>query len=428
MIKRIRFYLSILCIIIVLAGIWGTGTASMSVYAASKGAEEDTAEETEEFRAVWIAYSNFDAKKYSNRNEFAEFVGEMFDNAVNCGMNAVVVHVRPFSDAMYQSDYFPWSKYASGKQGVHPGFDPLRIMVEEAHVRGLQIHAWLNPYRVTAAGNTDPMSLSKKNPARKYLTNSKKKDDRYVLAYHDQLFYNPSVPAVRKLIINGVKEIVQYYDVDGIHFDDYFYPAFSEETYTVYFDAPEYEEYVAKQTAKGKSYKDIVAWRKGNVNTLVSGVYKAIKEIDPDCVFGISPGGYIDYYKNDYFRWYVDYQTWMSKPGYIDYICPQIYWSFNTLNTYPYYETLLKWEAALKTDAVKLYVGLPAYKMNEKVKISSASDYYDSEWFNQFTLANMVRVARSTERTSGFIVFDYQDFTEKKNEKAINNLKAVWDE
>ena len=297
MIKRIRFYLSILCIFTVLAGIWGAGTAPVPVYAAGKGTGEATADE--EFRAVWIAYYDFDAKKYSNRREFAAYVDEMFDNAVSLGMNAVVVHVRPFSDAMYESSYYPWSKYASGKQGVDPGFDPLDVMVTEAHERGLQIHAWLNPYRVTAEGTTDPMTLSKKNPARKYLTNSKKSDDRYVLSYHNQLFYNPAISAVRKLIINGVKEIVREYDVDGIHFDDYFYPAFSEETYTTYFDAPEYEEYVAKQTAKGKSYKNIVDWRKDNVNTLVSGVYKAIKEINPNCVFGISPGGYIDYYKND---------------------------------------------------------------------------------------------------------------------------------
>ena len=416
----IKRFICIICILAV------TTTAFGAFFPAGTALASEHSDYADELRAVWIAYYDFDPSKYSNGDEFTDYIAEMFDNVVDLGMNAVIVHVRPFSDAMYRSDYFPWSKYASGKQGVDPGFDPLEIMIEEAHDRGLQIHAWLNPYRVTGSGNTDPKSLAKSNPARKYLTNKKTGDDRYVLSYHNQLYYNPSISKVRKLIINGVKEIVENYAVDGIHFDDYFYPAFSEETYTVYFDAPEYEAYAAKQAAAGKTAMSIEKWRKNNVNTLVSGVYSAIKKINPDCVFGISPGGYIDYYKNDYFRWYVDYQTWMSKPGYIDYICPQLYWSFNTLNTYPYYETLLKWEAALKCDSVKLYVGLPAYKMNQKVKISDSFGN-DSEFYNQFTLANMVMAARSTGKTSGFVFFDYADMVASRNARAVENLMMVFD-
>ena len=404
---------------------------SASVSALSASTDETTAVSSssvsadEEFRAVWIAYYDFSPSKYSNAAEFTAYVDEMFDNVAAMNMNAVVVHVRPFSDAMYKSSYYPWSKYASGTQGTDPGYDPLEIMITEAHARGLEFHAWLNPYRVTSSG-TDPTALSKDNPARKYLTNSKTSDDRNVLAYHNALYYNPSKEAVRKLIVKGVKEIVKNYDVDGIHFDDYFYPAFSEDTYETYFDAPEYEEYAAACEAAGTDCMSIVDWRKNNVNTLIKSVYSAIKKIDPDCVFGISPGGYIDYFDDD-FRWYVDYRTWMSKKGYVDYICPQLYWSFNTLNIYPYAEVLGKWESVKRRSSVKLYVGLPAYKMNKDVNISTKRTYPDAEWYNQFELANMVTYARSTGQVRGYIFFDYADMVAARNKTAVSYLMDVLD-
>ena len=207
--------------------------------------DDSTDTETQkEFRAVWIAYYDYKDITEKDKESFTKAIGEMFDNVVDMGMNAVVVHVRPFGDAMYKSKYYPWSFYAAGQQGVSPGYDPLKIMVKEAHDRGLEIHAWLNPYRVTSTwnGGTDVTTLSKKNQARKWLTNKSTKDDRYVLSYGGALYYNPSVSAVRKLIVNGVKEIVKNYDVDGIHFDDYFYPDL-DKGYETNFDAPEYEKY-----------------------------------------------------------------------------------------------------------------------------------------------------------------------------------------
>ena len=438
---KIKRLICLICALVLFSGAAGEafGVRPVAARAAEQGSSSDV---DEEFRAVWVAYYDFGTTHYTNAADFTKYVNEMFDNAVALGMNAVVVHVRPFSDAMYKSSYFPWSFYASGKQGVDPGYDPLAIMVEEAHARDLAIHAWLNPYRITAKytlteeeKNATPLMqktllakrlLSKKNPARKWLSNKKTSDDRRVIAYQAQLYYNPAIAEVRKLIVNGVKEIVENYDVDGIHFDDYFYPAFTKETYQTIFDGPEYNAYVKKRTEAGKSVLPIEKWRKNNVNTLVKEVYSAIKSIDPDCIFGISPGGFIDYYHDDYFRWYVDYETWMSKPGYIDYICPQLYWSFNTQNTYPYYETLLKWEDALKCDSVKLYVGLPAYKMNTRSTVSSSWGN-DSEWYNQFTLANMITVARETGKTDGFIFFDYADIAADRNKKAMEHVIKLWD-
>lgn len=379
-------------------------------------------EKDSEFRAVWIAYYDFADSKGYDKQQFTSYVGTMFDNVKSWGMNAVVVHVRPFSDAMYKSEYYPWSSYASGTQGINPGYDPLEIMVEEAHKRDLEIHAWLNPYRVSTTWlyGTDVSKLSKKNPARKWLTNKSEKDDRYVLEYGGALYYNPSIKAVQNLIVNGVKEIVENYDVDGIHFDDYFYPDLGS-SYQTNFDAKEYEKYKSKKIAKGKEPVSIERWRMDNVNTLVKKVYSAVKSVNSDVIFGISPGGFIDYF-DEKERWYVDYRTWMSKKGYIDYICPQLYWSFNSRNIFPFNETLMKWIAAAKNDNVKVYAGLPAYKMNEKNAISSLDPLTDTEWYNQYLLADMVSYVRRSGRTSGFIVFDYSDFIEAKNSQVVENL------
>ncbi len=409
----------------VLTGENSAGDSATDEVSADDLADElvDVQEVDKEFRAVWIAYYDFVDSQGSSKSEFTKYVDEMFDNSKNLGMNAVVVHVRPFSDAMYKSEYYPWSSYASGQQGINPGYDPLQIMVEEAHERELEIHAWLNPYRVTTSWNygTDVSQLSKKNPARKWLTNKKTTDDRYVLEHDGALYYNPSVPAVRKLIVNGVKEIVENYDVDGIHFDDYFYPALGSK-YETLFDAQEYEAYKKKRKAAGKKVLSIDKWRMYNVNTLVKEVYSAVKETRSDCIFGISPGGYIDYF-DDKDRWYVDYRTWMKEDGYVDYICPQLYWSFNNRNIFPFYDTLLAWAENLQNENVKLYVGLPAYKMNERNVISSQDSLVDTEWYNQYLLADMVRFLRRSGKASGFIVFDYSDLVTSKNAKAAQYMK-----
>ena len=192
--------------------------------------------------------------------------------------------------------------------------------------------------------------------------------------------------------------------------------------YETLFDAQEYEAYKKKRKAAGKKALSIDKWRMYNVNTLVKEVYSAVKETRSDCIFGISPGGYIDYF-DDKDRWYVDYRTWMKEDGYVDYICPQLYWSFNNRNIFPFYDTLLAWAENLQNENVKLYVGLPAYKMNERNVISSQDSLVDTEWYNQYLLADMVRFLRRSGKASGFIVFDYSDLVTSKNAKAAQYMK-----
>lgn len=366
--------------------------------------------ETEEFRAVWIAYLDFKTTGYTKK-EFQTHIETMFNEVSAMNMNAVVVHVRPFGDAMYPSSYFPWSRYVSGTQGKNPGFDPLEIMVEEAHARGLEFHAWLNPYRITSS-STDVNDLSKDNPARIYRTDSNKNNDRNVLTYDGKLYYNPASKEVQTLITNGIREIVENYEVDGIHFDDYFYPALGK-NYTNNFDAPEYETYKKTQIAKKESYLSIADWRRENVNTLVRNVYAAVKKANPDVVFGISPGGFMDALKADD-KYYVDFETWLGYDGYIDYLCPQLYWS-NDHSVYPYNDILNRFIDAAVNPDVKLYVGIGAYKAG--IKTEGDAWYKDAN-----VLRNMIRYARNTDKVDGFILYSYKYLISKRDYTAIKNM------
>ncbi|MBO5666659.1 MAG: family 10 glycosylhydrolase, partial [Firmicutes bacterium] len=181
--------------------------------------------EDPEMKAMWISYLEFLDMPKSEKN-FRKVIDQKFDQCVEYGMNAVIVQVRADSDAMYDSEYFPWSKFASGTQGVDPGYDPLEYMIQAAHKRNLEFHAWVNPYRITGY-KLSWSEVSEDNPAKVWTTDGSVKNDRNVLFHNGFYYYNPSVAEVRQLVVDGVEEIVQNYDVDGIHFDDYFYPSLS---------------------------------------------------------------------------------------------------------------------------------------------------------------------------------------------------------
>lgn len=383
--------------------------------------EEEVAEEEKEFNAVWISYLEFNDRLKDpetgvpgfTKERFETVINEMFDQVVSLNMNAVIVHVRPFGDAFYPSKYFPWSKYISGTQGVDPGFDPLDFMVRAAHERGLEFHAWINPYRVTK-GTTDVKTLAKNNKARKWMTSESEDVKRRVLSYAGSLYYNPANTTVQSLIRNGVKEIVENYDVDGIHFDDYFYPTLGN-NYATNFDYLEYEAYVAKTEAEGKKVLSIQNWRRNNVNKLIKKVYNAVKAAGEDKVFGISPGGFLDYLLMDD-RYYCDVKTWLSKSGYVDYLAPQLYWSFSH-SKFPYDKILERWIELHKNKDVKLYVGIAVYK---------AGSNEDSEWKSDTKiLKKQIEYARKTGDVSGFLYFRHDFFFKKATKKGVQNLLKV---
>jgi len=274
---------------------------------------------TNEVRAAWITFLEFNSKGYT-LNSFNSRIAEMFDKIAASGLNEIYVHVRPFSDAMYRSAYFPWSKYASGRQGVDPGFDPLAIMVNAAHSRNLKLHAYINPYRVCTEADFDKLATN--SPAYKWLNDDDEDNDRNVLKFGNMYYYNPSSDDVIKLINNGVAEIVKNYDVDGVIFDDYFYPTLGS-NYSSKFDAEEYNDYKLETT----NPLSIVDWRRNNINKMVKTVYATVKKSGKNRTFGISPAGNLNNLRaND--KYYVDIDRWGRESGYVDYIAPQLYWGF----------------------------------------------------------------------------------------------------
>ena len=214
-----------------------------------------------EFRGVWIAsVYNIDWPKTLDNPEAQkqEFI-EILDKLQSLNINAIFVQIRPTSDALYKSYINPWSKYLTGEQGKYPGYDPLQFMIEETHKRNMEFHAWLNPYRITTQG-TDLNELAPNNPARI--------KPEWVLEFNNALFYDHENPEVIEYVAITVYEIIKKYDVDGIHFDDYFYP----------YDYPLPEGEVANN-------------RRESVNNLIRTIYKVIKSTKPSVQFGVSPYG-----------------------------------------------------------------------------------------------------------------------------------------
>ena len=412
--KKCKIVLTVLLTCLLLGNT--LGSVAVNAAAASDAQTEQTTVNTDEYKAFWFSYYDYTAyrAKYKKRNAttFKKYFTQAVKKGKSLGMNCIIVHVRPFGDAMYKSKYFPWSKCISGKQGKNPGYDPLKIMTQVAHANGMKIEAWINPYRV-ASGSTNYKKLSTKNPARKW--HNKKKTRRNVLAYKGSLYYNPAKAQVRNLIVNGVKEIVENYDVDGIHMDDYFYPAFSSSNVNSAFDAKEYR---ASTMAKGK--QNIVSFRREQVNMLVKAIHSAVKSIDPSVTFGISPAGNIDNLTSRY-SYYVDINKWLNSSDYVDYICPQIYWGFK--HPYAKFDRVTnRWMNAAKSKKVKVYIGIAVYRAGHNIGAGSAER---REWRSDANiLKKQVHYARK-KGCDGFAFFDYQDLKSKKSAKAVKQLKKV---
>ena len=412
--KKCKIVLTVLLTCLLLGNT--LGSVAVNAAAASDAQTEQTAGNTDEYKAFWFSYYDYTAyrAKYKKRNAttFKKYFTQAVKKGKSLGMNCIIVHVRPFGDAMYKSKYFPWSKCISGKQGKNPGYDPLKIMTQVAHANGMKIEAWINPYRV-ASGSTNYKKLSTKNPARKW--HNKKKTRRNVLAYKGSLYYNPAKAQVRNLIVNGVKEIVENYDVDGIHMDDYFYPAFSSSNVNSAFDAKEYR---ASTMAKGK--QNIESFSRELVKMLEKAIHRAVKSIEPSVTFGISPAGNIDSLTGRY-SYYVDINKWLNSSDYVDYICPQIYWGFK--HPYAKFDRVTnRWMNAAKSKKVKVYIGIAVYRAGHNIGAGSAER---REWRSDANiLKKQVQYARK-KGCDGFAFFDYQDLKSKKSAKAVKQLKKV---
>ncbi|HWP80937.1 MAG TPA: family 10 glycosylhydrolase [Candidatus Acidoferrum sp.] len=354
----------------------------------------------EQLRGVWVAtvYS-IDFPSSTNVQKQKEELCAILDTAKAAGMNAVFFQVRPTGDAYYQSDIFPWAKSLTGTAGKNPGWDPLTYLIEEGKTRGIEIHAWVNPYRLTEgsadAPNNDISALPSGHPVRD--------NPAMAVPYDDgKLYLDPGNPEARELVVEGIKEIVQNYDVAGIHFDDYFYPSPTVSkngtSYTASFnDSASYARYGGSMS--------LADWRRSNTEQLVREVYEAVKELDPDCQFGIAPSGIWRNAKNDaagsstngfesYTSIYADTRGWVKK-GILDYICPQIYWTIG--QTGSDYKVLVNWWSDVCAGTgVDLYVGHAAYKVGTS---SPAA------WSDKWEMARQVELNRDLGTVAGDIYY-----------------------
>ena len=353
---------------------------------------------TGEVRGVWISFLEFEhLLRGRTEAQFTANIRRVYDNIADYGLNTVIVQVRPFGDALYPSAYFPWSQFAAGTEGVNPGFDPLAIMVDEAHARGFRFEAWINPYRIRTPGSRVPLSTD--NPAARWINES----HPGVISYDGIISYNPADPEARALIVNGVREIVRNYSVDAIHIDDYFYPTTSPG-----FDAASFRAYQARGGTRS-----LGDWRRNNVETLMREMYAAIKAEDPNVLFGISPQSRIDY---NFSNLYLDIARISQNPGYTDYIMPQIYFGFQHA-TQPFQRSLDEWAEIVNPDYVRLYIGLAAYKSGLDDAWAGAGR---SEWINNTNLlARQVEASRRADGYAGFVLFRYDSLFDPSPNVAV---------
>ncbi|MGI4742192.1 MAG: family 10 glycosylhydrolase [Janthinobacterium lividum] len=335
-----------------------------------------------ELRAFWIAtVANIDWP--SQRGEAPEVYRReyrrLLDAGQRAGLNAVFMQIRPVSDAFYKSDLEPWSKYLTGRQGKAPadGDDPLPFLIAEAHRRGMEFHAWFNPYRATMDSVT--RTLAPNHPIKQH--------PEWFIKYSQQYLYNPGLPAVRNHIKRVILDVVRRYDIDGVHFDDYFYPY--PEPGQVFHD----ERAFVEQNPDNLSLAD---WRRQNVNLLIHDLHDSIGAAKRWVKFGISPFGVwmnksADPLGSDtragqpsYSNLYADSRLWLQQ-GWIDYIVPQLYWS-TKFRLVPY-ATLLEWWTR-NSFGRHLYIGHGMYRMRESTRS-------DTAWRNPRELPTQIRLNRS---------------------------------
>lgn len=367
-----------------------------NIAALSSKATADTPESDEEMRGVWISYMELSMENESSKTQkaFEDKFTEIVQKCRESGFNTLIVQVRPFCDALYKSSYFPWSHILTGTQGENPQYDALQIMCDICKENNLKIHAWINPYRVSS--NETPKKLSDNNP---YIKNSE-----IGIKTDNGIFLDPSNETAQQLISDGVKEIAENYDVDGIQFDDYFYPTEDES-----FDKKQYEAYIEKYGKENSMSLD--NWRMQNVNTLICKVYRTIKSVDSSVEFGISPQGNIG--NND--GLYADVKSWCTCKGFADYICPQIYFSLeNPALTFE--DCLNSWTSLDFGENVKLYVGLGGYKAGN-------GEYDEETWLlSDSILADEYDILRNNKSVRGFMLYSYSCLEDDTAKKEINNL------
>ncbi|MFT3749381.1 MAG: family 10 glycosylhydrolase [Agriterribacter sp.] len=350
-----------------------------------------------EFRAAWIAtVDNIDWPSRGNYNaegQKVEFI-RLLDMLQGIGMNAVIMQIRPAADAFYPSPYEPWSEWLTGKQGraPYPYYDPLQFMIEETHKRGMEFHAWCNPYRaefLIGKSSVSPTHITRIHP-------------QWFLAYGGKRYFDPGNKEAQDFVVKVIRDIVNRYDVDALHFDDYFYP----------YRMPGKEFPDNKTFALYGNGADRDTWRRANVDSIITKLSRAIKEEKPFCKFGISPFGVwrnksVDSLGSDtragqtnYDDLYADILLWLRE-GYIDYVVPQLYWEHG--HKAAPYEVLVDWWSR-NTYNKQCYIGLGIYKGESNVR-----------WRDKTIIPLQIEDSRKYTTIQGQVYFSTRSFLSNPN-------------
>ena len=375
-----KFWKPLLAIALICAlALAGLGLAAQSPAAAAQ------AERADEFRAVWVATVyrlDYPSQATTDPAVLKRDADAILQGCVDMGMNAVILQVRPSADALYPSELYPWSKYLTGAQGTAPknGFDPLAYWVERAHALGLELHAWVNPFRITKGGAAEFQALTADHPAKLH--------PDWVVEYEGDYYFNPGLPEVREYIVRGAEELARKYDIDGIHLDDYFYP-----TTETAFDAAAFADAKAD---------DLGAFRLEQVNAMVQQIYSTVKAASPAIQLSISPQGTMD---GNYTKQYADVRRWGTETGYCDVLIPQLYYGFAN-ETAPFAEALQTWTETVSSESVSLVIGIGTHKCGKEDTWAGSGSM---EWCSEPTLPiRQAKLALETNGTDGVAVYDYE--------------------
>ena len=387
-----------------------SGNVSGAGNSTSAGSASATAD-SGELRGVWFSYLDWQNMP-TDEAGFKAAADQVMADIQKNGMNAIFCHVHSHSDAYYPSSVLPTSKFLPGKGS----FDALQYMIDSAHRHGLSFHAWFNPYRVTGY----QMKWSDV-PAGSIVKQWYASGSRNVLLFNGSYYLNPAQPAVRDLVVSSIREVLTKYAVDGVQFDDYFYPDLGKDAATN-FDYPEY------QLSDGNA--SITEWRKANVSALIAAVYQTVHAVRPSVVFGVSPVGPLRNLRSEK-SYFVDIDTWMSNTGYVDYVLPQIYFDFEqktgsgVASDAAYATCLDSWlQLRQKTGGkVKLYIGLALYKCGTNSWDGNAKP----EWLRRSdVLLREVQLARQSGQVSGFGIYAYQNFDDAAAQAELVNLRTAF--
>lgn len=330
-------------------------------------------------RSVWISFLEYDkilTKK--TEEQFTDSITQMYDTLDSYNINSVIIQARAHGDAYYKSTNYPWARRITGTTDGTPSFDPFQIMVDLANERDYDIHAWINPFRLME--DKYMKTLSTKWIIKKWYDSPDRAD--YMIKIGEFWWLKPTNVECRKLVYRGVREILNNYDVDALHIDDYFY----------YTDLSKYG--VTKTQAKSST------------STTIRGIWKAVKGIDPDIQFGVSPQGGISsslHPKSDDTQ-YTNLARWVTKADYIDYIMPQVYFGFDN-QTQAFTQTVDRWQQLVDPDVCKLMIGLAPYKSGNDDKYAGTGR---NEWKdNTDIIARQVEYLNSQSLIDGFVLFRY---------------------